>query len=90
MPLSVPERPWSTMGINFIVKLPLSAGFDSIMMIVDHYSKSTHFVRAKEKWSAADLADAFVDSHFRLHGSPDKIVSDRGSIFMSAFWISVC
>lgn len=89
VPLPIPDRPWSTIGIDFIVKLPNSGGFDSVMVVVDHYSKYCHFIKAKETWSSLDLANAFVDQIFRLHGLPDKIVSDRGSVFMSSFWKSV-
>lgn len=85
MPLSIPGRPWSTSGVDFIVKLPFSSGFDSIMVVVDHYSKGAQFIPAKESWTASQLADAFVKEVFRLHGLPDKLVSDRGTTFMSIF-----
>lgn len=90
MLLPTPDRPWSTIGIDFIVKLPVSGGFDSVMVVVDHYSKYTHFIKAKETWSSIDMANAFIEQIFRLHGLPDKIVSDRVSVFMSLFWKSVC
>lgn len=90
VPLPVPSRPWSTVGVDFIVKLPLSNDFDSIMVVVDHFSKASHFIRAKETWSTMQMADAFVDNIFRLHGLPDKIVSDRGTVFVSNFWKAVC
>lgn len=89
MVLSVPDKPWSTIGVDFIVKLPISDGFDSVMVVVDHFSKSAHFIPAKETWSAQDLASAFVSNIFKLHGLPDKIISDRGTVFMSKFWSSV-
>lgn len=59
------------------------------MVVVDHFSKGAHFIPANESWSASQLANAFVDCVFRLHGLPDKIVSDRGSTFVSRFWTSV-
>lgn len=37
----------------------------------------------------ADLAEQFLSSVFRLHGLPDKIVSDRGPTFVSKFWVAV-
>lgn len=89
IPLPVPDRPWSTIGVDFIVKLPISEGFDSVMVVVDHFSKMSHFIPAKETWSAQDLAKSFISHVFKLHGLPDKIVSDRGTIFMSQFWSSV-
>lgn len=89
MPLPIPDRPWSVIGVDFIVKLPLSKGFDSIMVIVDHFSKCAHFVPANETWNADRLAEAFVAQVFRLHGLPETIVSDRGTTFMSQFWTLV-
>lgn len=60
------------------------------MVVVDHFSKSAHFIPAQETWKADEMARAFVDSIFRLHGLPDSIVSDRGTVFMSKFWTSTC
>lgn len=36
------------------------------------------------------MAYSFVHSIFKLHGLPDVIVSDRGTVFMSKFWSSTC
>lgn len=85
MSLSIPDRPWSVIGVDFIVQLQLSKGFDSIMVIVDHFSKCSHFIPAKETWNADKLEEAFVAQAFRLHGLPETIVSDRGTTFMSQF-----
>lgn len=86
IPLDIPERPWSIIGIDYIVKLPNSNGFDSILVVVDHLHKGAHLIPAKEKWNAIDLADIFIDKIFCYHGLPDKIVSDRGSTFVSQFF----
>lgn len=88
-PLPIPDRPWSHIGVDFIVKLPLNSQFDSIMVIVDHFSKTAHFIPARESWNAEDLAFSFIDKVFRLHGLPDVIFSDRGTTFMSKFWTAV-
>lgn len=88
-PLPIPDRPWSTIGVDFVVKLPISDGQDSVMVVVDHFSKAAHFIPAQETWSAEQMATSFIREVFKLHGLPDKIVSDRGSIFMSKFWSSV-
>lgn len=89
IPLPIPDRPWSTIGVDFIVKLPLSEDFDSIMVVVDHMTKSAHFIPARESWNAHDLARQFLSSVFKLHGLPDRIVSDRGSTFVSRFWTAI-
>lgn len=89
LPLPVPDRPWSTIGVDFIVKLPLSSTFDSIMVVVDHLTKAEHFIPANETWDASELAKHFLASVFKLHGLPDKIVSDRGATFISRFWTAI-
>lgn len=89
VPLPVPDRPWSVIGIDMIVKLPLSDGHDSIFVITDHLTKGAHFIPCRESMDSAELAELFVYHFFRHHGFPDKIVSDRGATFVSAFWTAV-
>jgi hypothetical protein len=88
-PLQTPNRPWSCIGIDFVVKLPLLDGFDSILVIVNHFAKAIHPVPASESWTAEEFAYSFFDCFIRYHGLPDKIVSDRGSLFVSKFWREV-
>jgi hypothetical protein len=76
-------------GIDFVVKLPLSSVFDSILVIVDHFSKGAHMIPANESWTAEEFAFIFFDWFICYHGLPDKIVSDWGSLFVSWFWREV-
>lgn len=39
---------------------------------------------------APGLAELILDVVVRHHGLPDSIVSDRGSVFTSKFWSSLC
>lgn len=87
--MPIPDWPWSTIGVDFIVKLPCSSSYDSIMVVVDHLTKFSHFIPANETWDANELARQFLLCVFKLHGLPDKIVSNRGSIFVSNFWTAV-
>jgi hypothetical protein len=34
-PLPIPERPWESVSMDFMVSLPPSRGFDAIMVVVD-------------------------------------------------------
>ena len=43
-PLPIPDTPWSSIGMDFIVKLPPSHGFDSILVFVCRRTKQAHFV----------------------------------------------
>lgn len=86
VPLPIPDRPWSVIGIDLIVKLPLSSSFDSVLVITDHLTKGSHFIPCNEAMDSHALAKLFVQNFFRYHGFPDKILSDRGLSFVSAFW----
>jgi transposase InsO family protein len=73
--------------MDFIVGLPCTqAGYDSIWVIVDCLTKVAHFIPVKTTYSAAKLAELYMSRIVCLHGVPKKIVSDRGSQFMSKFW----
>jgi hypothetical protein len=87
MPLEIPPRPWFSISMDLIVELPeTKQGFDSVLVVVDRFTKLAHFIPCKKNLTSHQLADLFVKEIFRLHGLPSEIVSDRGSIFISQFW----
>ena len=88
-PLDIPSRPWESIGVDFITALPLSAGFDSIMTVIDRHSKMAHFIPTQKSVSAQGVADLFASQIFRLHGLPKSIVSDRDPKFTSDFWTAL-
>ena len=72
--------------IDFITKLPRSTRqHDSIMVVVDKLTKSTHFVPVKSTHKAANIVDIYMREIARLHGIPKAIVLDRDSKFTSNF-----
>jgi hypothetical protein len=85
-PLPNPPRPWSGISLDFIVKLPISSSFDSILVVTDRLTKMVHFFPCNETITAADTALLIFNSVFRYHGIPDSIVSDRGPQFTAHFW----
>jgi transposase InsO family protein len=84
--LEVASRPWEEISMDFVEPLPISNGFDSILVVVDRLTKWAVFIPAKTTWKARDLARAFFDYVAAQHGLPSAIVSDRGSKFVSLFW----
>jgi len=48
-PNEVPERLWQHISVDFITKLPMSKGHDSILVVCDRFSKMSHFVATTEK-----------------------------------------
>ncbi|MBW0568846.1 hypothetical protein O181_108561 [Austropuccinia psidii MF-1] len=71
-------------------QLPLSNNFDSILVVVDRFSKMAIFIPTYSTITALDLPQIFVSNVFSKHGLPVSIVSDRGSLFVSSFWTQLC
>jgi len=82
MPSSIPEKPWTHISADFITKLPLAQGYDSILVVVDWLTKMVHFIPTTEKILVEGLVRLFRDNMWKLHGLPESIISDRGSQFV--------
>ena len=67
--------------MDFITKLPLAQGYDSILVVVDRLTKIVHFIPTTEKTTVGGLARLFRDNVWKLHSLPESIVSDRGLQF---------
>ncbi|KAJ9524331.1 hypothetical protein QJQ45_008531 [Haematococcus lacustris] len=87
-PLPIPERPWDSVSMDLIVKLPASGPnkYDSILVFVDRLTKMVHLVKTWESMTATQYAKLFLEHVFRLHGMPRSVVSDRGPQFHNKFW----
>ena len=91
-PLPIPERPWDSISIDFIVKLPPSipkggaTPYDSILVVVDRLTKMAHFEPCNESITASELAWLFLKVVFKYHGIPRNWISDRGAVFTSNFF----
>jgi len=55
-PLYQSPSVWTHISADFITKLPLAQGYDSILVIVDRFTKMAHFIPTTEKMSAEGLA----------------------------------
>jgi hypothetical protein len=83
--LPIPEQPWEEIAYDFIVKLPESSGYDSILVVVDRFSRQAHFIPCLEATNAEELAQIFIREVWKHHGLPKKTISDRGTTFNSHF-----
>ena len=63
--LPVPKFPWNSISMDFIKKLPLSSGYDTILVIVDWLTKQSIFVPMVDTITAPMLAQLFVLMSFQ-------------------------
>ncbi|CAI7836990.1 unnamed protein product, partial [Closterium sp. NIES-54] len=86
-PLPVPEQPWQVVRLDFITGLPsTSRGHDSILVVIDKFSKMGHFIPTNATATAEATARLFFDRIITIHGIPATLISDRDSKFMSKLW----
>ncbi len=86
LPLPVPNRPWSHLGVDFVTDLPPSEGKTCILVMVDRFSKSCRLLPLKGLPTALEMAELLFNHVFRYYGIPEDIVSDRGPQFISRVW----
>jgi hypothetical protein len=66
--------------MDFIMGLPSMAHkFDSIWVIVDRLSKSTHFIPININYRVPKYAEIYIAHVLCLQGVPKMIISDQGS-----------
>lgn len=92
--LPQPEGPWQDISMDFIVGLPPSRhgvnACDSILVVVDRYSKMVILTPCRSTIDAAGLGQVILEKVVARFGAPKSIVSDRGTVFTSAYWGTLC
>jgi transposase InsO family protein len=93
-PLPQPDGLMQNFAMDFIVQLPQSQyrrmSYNTVLVVVDRYSKMVRFIHTYGDLSAVELADVLVDKIFARYGVPRSIFSDQGSLFTSKFWETFC
>jgi hypothetical protein len=74
-PLPVPSWKWEDTCMDFTVGLPnTSQHHDSIWVIVDRLTKTTHFLPVHTTHRSGKYAEIYIDQIVHLHGIPWTIV----------------
>ncbi|KAJ9508332.1 hypothetical protein QJQ45_011839 [Haematococcus lacustris] len=89
-PLPIPERPWDSVSMDLIVKLPASGPnkHDSVLVFVDRLTKMVHLVKTWESMTVTQYAKLFLEHVFRLHGLPRSVVRAEGPSSTTSFGLS--
>lgn len=85
-PLATPSSAWQVVSLAFVEGLPLSHGYNCILVVVDPFFKFSHFIAVKHPFIALTIANLFMSNVYWLHGLPTALVSDRDKIFTSNLW----
>ncbi|KAG9192563.1 hypothetical protein G6011_11297 [Alternaria panax] len=91
-PLPPPTRPWSSVTMDFIVKLPKSLEpgsgrlCDTILVIVCRHTKGAKFVPTEETITADECAYEVSKALMSEHGIPEEFITDRDKLFTSKYW----
>jgi hypothetical protein len=89
-PLKIPQRPWESIGIDFVGPLPLSHNrngyYDTITSIIDRLTGMVHLIPSRQNFTAHDIVELLFSEVYCLHGLPRTIISDHDSLFNSLFW----
>jgi transposase InsO family protein len=93
-PLPIPDRPWSDISIDFVTRLPMSNGYNTILMVVYRLTKMCHLIPCVSDGEGGTSTEKTVElilKHvWKLHGLPSSIVSDRGPQFVADMWQHLC
>ena len=84
-------QPFQTIAMDFIVKVPLSDGYNSILTITDHdCTKAIILLPCKETIDVSGVATLFKERVFPFVGIPKKVITDRDTRFTSSFFKELC
>ncbi len=75
--------------MDWITGLPVSHGYDAILVCVDKFTKRPKYIATSVTSTAQQAAEEFFEHVVRHHGVPKTIVSDRDPRFTGAFWTSL-
>jgi len=85
-PLPVPSQPWTVVSLDFIEGIPQSNRYNTILVVVDKFTKYGHFIPLAHPYTALQVAQLYLANIYKLHGLPQTIISDRDRIFTSKVW----
>jgi hypothetical protein len=91
--LSISNKLWTDITMNFVIELSESKEFNIILMIVDRLTKMRHYILCtiEEKDTSAEETAHFLINHvWKLHDLSKFIIFDKESQFILLIWKSFC
>ncbi len=80
--------------MNFIIDLSSNVSrevaYDSILVLVNRYTKYARYIRARQNWIVVQLVDAMIKKLFIKCEILEIIIIDRENLFISKYWSTFC
>ena len=87
--LFISTRSWAKISINFIIKFFSSCYdddiYNAILIIIDCFSKMTHYIFIKLMWLIENLIDVLFNKILLIFFKIKKIVFDRKTLFTNNY-----
>ena len=84
------DTPFTSIAMDFIVKLPLSESYNTILTITDTFSKASIFIPCNKSINAENMAKLYTTYILPHYGLPTRIISDQDPHFTSTFSRELC
>ncbi len=91
--LSISDRSWMNIIMNFVIELFKSKNFNAILMIINRLTKMHHYlfcVAEKDETTTEKTIRLLINYVWKLHELSSIIISDRDSQFVSLIWKTIC
>ena len=72
--------------MDLITDLHLVNNYDSVLVVVDRFTKMAHFTPCSKTISGEGMAHLLLNNVVRLHGLLDDVITDHKPQFISHFW----
>ena len=89
-PLEAPHMLWIDVIADFTTDLPISNGYDSILIVIDQFSKEVELISMTKMVTALETTKLYLFNMWKNHGLPCSIVSDQGPQFASQVMKDLC
>ena len=76
-PNEVPTQPWDIISVDLVGPLPISSGYNRIMVAVNHFSKMARYIPINIEISSRGVAQKLWERMFKDVRLPQKVISDQ-------------